>query len=35
MAKKEQKIELVNPLLNQLDKIGFGFPQSKSQGNSG
>lgn len=23
MAKKEQKIELVNPLLNQLDKIGF------------
>ena len=23
MAKKEQKIEAVNPLLNQLDQIGF------------
>lgn len=25
MAKKEQKIEAVNPLLNQLDQIGFGI----------
>ena len=23
MAKREQKIEAVNPLLNQLDQIGF------------
>ena len=23
MAKKEQKIEAVNPFLNQLDQIGF------------
>jgi hypothetical protein len=23
VAKKEQKIETVNPLLNQLDQIGF------------
>ena len=27
MAKKEQKIEAVSPLLNQLDQIGFRISQ--------